>query len=100
MDKKTSCTLGDETGSVVESYEYEAYGNTTVFDATGTELTTTMDINKIVFRARRFRVVGIFSLSIIPAIVLVKIMEHGLFPLSRIFYYIIEGIENRVRSRH
>ena len=53
---------------------------------------TTMDINKIEFKARRFHVVGVFSLSIIPVVVLAETMAYGLLPFSRIFNYIIGGV--------
>ena len=50
------------------------------------------DSNKIVFQARRFHFVWSLCLLLLPPVLLVKIMEHGLFPLSIIFNYIIEGL--------
>ena len=44
--------LTDDTGSVVESYEYDAWGNTCVFDASGTELTQSAYSNRYTFQGR------------------------------------------------
>ncbi|MCF7818477.1 MAG: hypothetical protein K9M54_11410, partial [Kiritimatiellales bacterium] len=44
--------LTDASGTVVESYEYDAYGNTKVFDATGNELTESAYGNRYCFQGR------------------------------------------------
>ncbi len=44
--------LADETGTIVESYEYDAYGNTKVFNASGTELTESALGNRYTFQGR------------------------------------------------
>ena len=42
------------SGSVVESYEYDAYGNTKIFNASGTELTTSAIGNRYMFQGREY----------------------------------------------
>jgi len=44
--------LADDTGSVVESYEYVAWGSTRVFDASNTELTASAYGNRYCFQGR------------------------------------------------
>ncbi|MBW2690920.1 MAG: RHS repeat-associated core domain-containing protein, partial [Deltaproteobacteria bacterium] len=44
--------LVDAAGSVVENYEYDAYGNTKVFNAAGTELTASSPGNRYTFQGR------------------------------------------------
>ena len=44
--------LADDSGSVVESYEYDAYGNTKVFNASGVELTESAVGNRYGFQGR------------------------------------------------
>ncbi|MCK4565531.1 MAG: RHS repeat-associated core domain-containing protein [Verrucomicrobia bacterium] len=44
--------LVDEIGTVVESYEYDAYGNTTVFDASGTLIGGSAIGNRYTFQGR------------------------------------------------
>ena len=44
--------LTDSSGTVVETYEYDAYGNTRVFDAAGTELTESAYGNRYTFQGR------------------------------------------------
>ncbi len=44
--------LTDASGNVVESYEYDAYGNTRVFNASGTELATSAYGNRYAFQGR------------------------------------------------
>ncbi len=44
--------LTDSSGTVVETYEYDAYGNTKVFDTSGTELTTSSFGNRYAFQGR------------------------------------------------
>jgi len=50
--QNTVLALVDATGSVVESYEYDAYGNTKVFNASGTELTESAIGNRYTFQGR------------------------------------------------
>ena len=50
--QNTVIALTDENGAVVESYEYDAYGNTRVFDASGTELTQSAYGNRYCFQGR------------------------------------------------
>ena len=50
--QNTVIALVDETGSVVESYEYSAYGETSVFNASGTELTASAYGNRYTFQGR------------------------------------------------
>ena len=50
--QNTVIALVDETGSVVESYEYDAWGRTKVFDAFGTELTASPYGNRYCFQGR------------------------------------------------
>lgn len=42
------------SGSVVESYEYDAYGNTKIFNASSTELTTSAIGNRYMFQGREY----------------------------------------------
>jgi RHS repeat-associated protein len=44
--------LVDDTGSVVESYDYDAYGNTKVFDGSGVELSESAIGNRYCFQGR------------------------------------------------
>ncbi len=44
--------LVDESGFVVESYEYDAYGNTRVFDASGSETLSSASGNRYAFQGR------------------------------------------------
>ncbi len=53
--QNTVIALVDATGSVVETYTYDAYGNTQVFDATGTELTASVLGNRYTFQGPRNR---------------------------------------------
>jgi len=50
--QNTVIALADSSGTVVESYEYDAYGNTQVFDAIGTELTASALENRYTFQGR------------------------------------------------
>lgn len=50
--QNTVLALVDEFGTVVESYEYTAYGETTAFDASGTELTESAIGNRYTFQGR------------------------------------------------
>jgi len=44
----------DESGSVVESYEYDAWGNVTVFDSGGTEIEASNIGNRYLFQGREY----------------------------------------------
>jgi len=50
--QNTIVALVDETGAVVESYEYDAYGNTKVFNASGTEIAESALGNRYCFQGR------------------------------------------------
>ena len=50
--QNTVLAFVDESGSVVESYEYDAWGNTKVFSASGTELTESAIDNRYTFQGR------------------------------------------------
>lgn len=50
--QNTVIALADDSGSVVESYEYDAYGSTKVFDATGIELSESAVGNRYCFQGR------------------------------------------------
>ncbi|MCK5887350.1 MAG: RHS repeat-associated core domain-containing protein, partial [Alcanivorax sp.] len=52
--QNTVIALTDSNGSVVESYEYDAYGTTRIFDASGTELTTSAYGNRYLFQGREY----------------------------------------------
>jgi len=44
--------LTDDSGNVVETYEYDVWGNTRVFDASGTELSESAYGNRFCFQGR------------------------------------------------
>jgi len=50
--QNTVIALADETGVVVESYEYDAYGNTKVFDGSGVEMLESALGNRYAFQGR------------------------------------------------
>jgi RHS repeat-associated protein len=52
--QNTVLAMVDEAGAVVESYEYDAYGNTTVLDASGTELSESAIGNRYMFQGREY----------------------------------------------
>lgn len=52
--QNTVYALVDETGTIVESYSYDAWGRTTVFDASGNELTESAVGNRYCFQGREY----------------------------------------------
>ncbi len=52
--QNTVIAMADASGVVVESYEYDAYGNTTLLDASGNELSESVIGNRYLFQGREY----------------------------------------------
>jgi RHS repeat-associated protein len=52
--QNTVLAMADASGAVVESYEYDAYGNTTILDTSGNELSESAIGNRYMFQGREY----------------------------------------------